>query len=436
MKPARMKILHSISSRIAASLAILSLCIASETLGQSTKDGFSSYSGRYCEIVTDLALGDELRELTSIFDAAIPLWCEIFDLPLGEVRSWRATAHIMGARERFISSGKLPKDFPKFPHGFQWKNDIWVVEQPSDYYRRHLLLHEGTHWFMARKYGSAGPPWLMEGVAEWLATHRWNNGALTLGVIPRSRSDVPYWGRIALIQDQLSSGVAPSLESILRYGTAAHQNVDAYAWSWAAVTFMRTNPDTQQIFQDFLATELKPDQSLNRRLFNRLQQRWPHLRTQWAAFVSELDYGYDTSQSAIVQFSLSAESLARAHSLQISARQSWQATGVTVSEGQKFRVTAQGRFVVRDYPKPWICEPPGVTIEYFRGQPLGKLLVSIMAPSPKESDVTEPTKVIPVGASSEIRAARSGELFFKINETNGGLVDNSGDIHVELAPMN
>ena len=52
--------------------------------------------------------------------------------------------------------------------------------------------------------GGCGPPWYMEGMAEYLATHRWHDGRLTLGYMPPNRDEVPQWGRIRIIQDAVA----------------------------------------------------------------------------------------------------------------------------------------------------------------------------------------------------------------------------------------
>ena len=85
-----------------------------------------------------------------------------------------------------------------------------------------MLLHEGTHAFMARWLGGAGPPWYMEGIAELLATHHWQKGQLTLDVMPQSKEEMPYWGRIKLVKDENAAGRGMTLEQIMRYDATAH----------------------------------------------------------------------------------------------------------------------------------------------------------------------------------------------------------------------
>lgn len=395
------------------------------------EDGFARYEGQHIRIVTDLDLGDELAELASAYDLAIDQWCRVFSMDPLQVANWKVTAYVMGARERFLASGMLPKSLPNFPHGYQSQDEVWIVNQPSTYYRRHLLLHEGTHWFMVRKNGSAGPPWLMEGIAEWLATHRWQAGQLTMGIVPKSKNDVPYWGRITLIQEQMNTGVAPSLETILRYGNTAHQQLDAYAWSWAAVHFLRACPDSSAAFQQLLDGQSKSDRGATRMLFEKLRTKWPVIRAQWMAFSSEMEYGFDPQAMPSLT---KAVPLTKQHRFAIDSKRGWQSAGVVVKSGQKFSISASGRYIVGTDPKPWLCEPQGVTIEYFRDQPLGKLLMTLLHQIDDEPESTESLRSVPVGEAANIRASTAGELFFKINETYSGLADNSGQIAITLIP--
>ncbi|MEZ6078977.1 MAG: hypothetical protein R3C56_25870 [Pirellulaceae bacterium] len=176
---------------------------------QPLPPGFSRVSGTHLDLITDLPLDDDLRELPAVFDAAMAGWCDVFEIPPANVASWRVEAYVMRDRQRFLAAGFLPKEIAHFINGFQLGDRLWVNEQPSVYYRRHLLLHEGTHWIMSRKFGGLGPPWLAEGMAEWLGTHRWDGQHLEMGVIPTNSDEVPYWGRTKTIQEQLSQGVRP-----------------------------------------------------------------------------------------------------------------------------------------------------------------------------------------------------------------------------------
>src|SRR5262245_62756609 len=206
--------------------------------GKIAAAGIRRIEGQHLVLYTDLPAAKDVDELPQVFDAAVPLWCSYFAIEPSKLADWKLVASIMKDRDRFVGAGLYPQRLPDFQFGFNIGSQIWVYEQPSAYYRRHLLLHEGTHAFMLRWLRGAGPPWYMEGMAELLGTHRWEAGQLTLGIMPARKEDVPYWGRIKIIKDEVAAGRPLSLVDIWRYDAHAHLQVEAYAWCWAASSFL------------------------------------------------------------------------------------------------------------------------------------------------------------------------------------------------------
>lgn len=412
------------------------LCAQEDAAPVDTQDlppGFSRVSGKHIELITDLPLDDDLRELPAVFDAAIAGWCEVFEIPLSNAQSWRVETYLMRDRQRFVAAGFLPKDISQFINGFQLGDRLWVTEQPSAYYRRHLLLHEGTHWIMSRKFGGLGPPWLAEGMAEWLGTHRWDGQHLEMGVIPTNSDEVPYWGRTKTIQEQLSQGVAPSLETILRYSNTAHQQQDAYVWSWAAVVFLKHHPDTAAVFAQLLRQPWHGSDDANRWLFTQLRSSWPSIRQQWQAALGDLDYGFDP-QHGLLELSPKLRPLRSQQTVVVKATEGWQASGYAVAAGTHLRIKATGEYSVGNEPKPWICTPAGVRLEYYHGIPLGRLLMSTASKLQHEPDFARPLTIQQVGDGGEFTITQGGELLFRINESIGGLADNSGSLEVTISP--
>lgn len=415
----------------------LALAILSSILWPSSwtvaDDGFHRVSGENIDLVTDLVLDADILELPALFDAAMPQWCRIFHVDPAEAKQWRATAYLMAARERFATAGYLPAALPPFPNGYQWGNDVWVVEQASVYYRRHLLLHEGTHWFMVRKFGSAGPPWLMEGMAEYLATHRWHDGQLELGIVPRSHEEALQWNRISLIQQQLDDGLAPSMATILRYDSRAHQSVDAYAWSWAIVMFLKHHSSTSGAFEQLFESSLRDDATSTAQLLRSIQSRRSWIRAEWSAMLTGLDYGFQPHRDLAV-LDRHPEPLASEASIRISAQRGWQATGIQVEQGQRVRIAAEGRYVVGTAPRAWHSEADGVTLRYYRGQPLGKLLLAIAGPEREEPEFSETLPIFAIGSTAQWTVPAAGQILLRINESVAGLDDNSGELSVKFSP--
>ncbi|MEO8268974.1 MAG: hypothetical protein ABI557_04580, partial [Aureliella sp.] len=382
---------------------------AAPIVSRDLPPGFSRVSGKHIELMTDLPLDDDLRELPAVFDAAIARWCEVFEIPLVNVESWRVEAYVMRDRQRFINAGFLPKNISQFINGYQLADRLWVNEQPSAYYRRHLLLHEGTHWIMSRKFGGLGPPWLAEGMAEWLGTHRWDGQHLEMGVIPTNSDEVPYWGRTKTIQEQLGQGEAPSLETILRYSNTAHQQQEAYVWSWAAVVFLKNHPDTAAVFAQLLQQSWHGSDDANRWLFTQLRSSWPRIRQQWQATLSDLDYGFDP-QHGLLTLSTQLRPLRTPQKVIVQATEGWQASGFAVAAGTRLTIKSTGEFSVGSEPKPWKCTAAGVQLEYYHGIPLGRLLMSTASTLQHEPDFAQPLKIQPVGDGGQFTITQGGEL--------------------------
>ncbi len=199
-------------------------------------------SGRHLTLLTDVPPSAEVDELPEVFDRAVAQWGEYFHVPKEKYAAWRVTGYLMQSREAFEFSGLLPRGVPEFKNGYSQGEQLWLHEQKSDYYRRHLLLHEGTHSFMGFAFDSLGPPWYAEGIAELLATHRWSEGRLTLKVFPRAAADVPRLGRIKMVQDAFAAGHAISLPRVMAYDRKAHLENEPYGWCWAAAFFLDSHP--------------------------------------------------------------------------------------------------------------------------------------------------------------------------------------------------
>ena len=55
----------------------------------------------------------------------------------------------------FRSHGLIPIQVPDFNFGYALNQQIWIKAQPSEYYTRHLVLHEGVHAYMFDAFGGA-----------------------------------------------------------------------------------------------------------------------------------------------------------------------------------------------------------------------------------------------------------------------------------------
>jgi hypothetical protein len=431
--------------------------------------GIRRLDGQLLTLYTDLPSSPEIDALPAIFDQALGQWCQFFAVPEFTRRPWHVTGCLMKDRARFTAAGLLPADLPDFLHGFTRDNEIWIGEQPSDYYRRHLLLHEGTHAFMFAAFGTCGPPWYMEGMAELLATHSLADGKLRLGWFPPHREDLPMWGRIKLVQDGLAAGRRLSLDEVLAIGPQAYLKNEPYGWSWAAAAFLDRHPKYRERFRK-LPADLRQD-DFNARFRERFSPDWSKLNDEWTLFVANLDYGYDFAREAIDfapgQPLPAAGKPATGRKVSIAANRGWQSSGVAVEAGVEYRLAASGRYQVADKPRVWWCEPGGVSIRYVRGRPLGVLLAAVReepgnhrrsSPAderratsqqpasaagdgsvrgaarddPNASDECGFLHPVVVGLGTTLVPKRSGTLYLRINDSPAELADNAGSFEVRV----
>ncbi len=391
--------------------------------------GIRKLPGRRLTLYTDLS-GAEIDQLPALFEQAFPQWCRYFKIQEGEHADWHMTGFLMKDKARFIQAGLLPERLPPFEHGFSWGTVLWVYEQPSDYYRRHLLLHEGTHGFMNCILGHCGPPWYMEGMAEYLATHRWHEGRLTLGSMPPNREEVPQWGRVRMIQDAVAQRRALRLKTVIEFPPSAHHASDPYAWCWAAVTLLDRHPRYQQRFRQLFQFVRAPD--FNERFYRLFQADWQELCEEWQLMVTNLEYGYDVARSAVDFTPGKPLPLNKVKTVTIAADHGWQNSGLQLEGGVAYRLAATGRYQVAKEPKIWWCEPGGVSIRYYQGRPLGILLAAVRPERPPPGSTSALLRPAVVGLGATLSPPETGTLFLKINDSAGELDDNAGELKVTV----
>ncbi len=345
--------------------------------------GVRKLSGKRLTLYTD-AGGDEIDRLPGIFDQAFLQYCEYFHVPPGELAHWMMRGFLMKDKSRFLQTGLLPGGLPDFLHGFSAGHELWIYDQPSDYYRRHLLLHEGVHGFMNAVLGGCGPTWYMEGMAEMLATHELQDGRLKLNYFPKNREEVPEWGRIKLIKDAVAGNRSESLRSVIEGPRNLQKETELYAWSWAAAAFLDRHPRYRDRFRQLYKQVGRPD--FNEFVFDLFEKDWPELSEEWQVFIAGLEYGYDVARAAI-DFTPGKPLPEKGTVVSIAADRGWQNSGIQLQAGAKYRLKASGRYQVANQPKIWWCEPGGVSIRYYQGRPLGILLAAVRRITPTKTNL-------------------------------------------------
>jgi hypothetical protein len=400
--------------------------------------GIRRLTGKYIVLFTDVPSSPEVDRLPAVFDLAVPQWAAYFGVDPDKTSHWQARAYLIGDRRRFESLGLMPPGRPKFVNGISMGAEMWLFDQPTAYYRRHLLLHEGTHVFMASFLGGCGPGWYMEGIAELFATHRFDEqtGRLELRIMPRSREEVPMLGRIKLIRDAVADRHPLAFPAVMQIDNREQLGNEAYAWCWAAAKFLDAHPRYRDRFRALSKLVLDPKfDDLVRREY---QTDWPDLTAEWQAFIATLDHGYDFDSMAIDFRPGKPASVGEMRKIEVNADHGWQSSGVRLDAGKSYQITASGRYQIaveqaEGAMQSWPCEPGGVTIEYHDGHPLGMLLGAVHSEGETASDAaTSFAEPAAIGLQAVLKPAVSGTLYLRVNDSATHLAGNRGTLTVTI----
>jgi hypothetical protein len=412
--------------------AIILLGVTGRASGQdvpaSGKTGIRTISSDRLTLVTDLPPSPQIDALPRLFDEALTQWCDYFGVDLHQHADWRVTGALIGAKARWQASRRLPDDLPDFRTGWSRGREFWLYDQTSAYYRRHLLLHEGVHCLMNDLLGYRGPAWYAEGMAEMLATHRIVGGEIRVNYFPQSPAEVDRLGRIEIVQTALRERRGMTLPKIFAYDSRAHSQNEPYGWCWAAAEFLQRHPAYRQRFATIKTT--LNDTKLNERLKKLYAQDWDQLLEEWQAYVGSLEYGYDFERTAI-DFA-PGKPIAGEAKLTVTADRGWQNTGLRLQAGKTYHLHASGRYQVGNQPRPWLCEPGGVTIRYYQGKPLGILLAAVRQAQAKPNSSSAFLKPIIVGLGADLQPRETGTLYLRINDSAGELAENTGSASVTV----
>ena len=403
--------------------------------------GIRRLVGKRLTLYTDVPASAEVDGLVEAFDQAYPQWCRYFEVAEDAEPAWQMTGYLMRDRRRFDSLGLIPAEVPDFLHGYALGYTLWMYDQPTDYYRRHLLLHEGTHGFMYTRLGGTGATWYMEGIAERLVTHDEQDGRIVLGHFPVAREEVPMLARIKLVQDAVTAGRRLSLDDVRALSYREFVQNEAYAWVWSAAAFLDEHPVYRQRFRELQRHVRATDfDAAFERLFAADRQA---CEVEWALFVDTLEHGHDVPRTAL-DFSPGTPWQTGSQEIVVQADRGWQNTGLWLEAGRAYKLRASGRYQVANEPRPWWCEPGGVTIRYYRGAPLGILQAAVWgeedsAAMPDDqsaggeadelSGFLQPTNV---GLRARVVAPAGGTLYLRVNDSAGELDDNAGTLQVRI----
>ncbi len=400
--------------------------------------GINSIQSKRLKLYTDVPL-DRVQLIGPSTDALFDALVEYFGpLPPARDKSeFAVTGYLMADKSKFRNAGLLPEELKPFLNGRHRGLEFWVNEQETDYYRRHLVLHEFTHCFMYSPEGTEMPVWYAEGMAELFGTHAVDAaGHYQFRVMPDRNENFRGHGRIPLLRSEIAANRGKSLGEVVRLTAEDFLQTPAYAWSWALCALLDGTPRYSSKFRQ-LSHHRGYGQFADafRDLFGDL---FGDLRTEWSLFSHELQYGFDLKRGAI-DFKPGKPLVPNDPSwpIDVAADRGWQSSGVLVRPGAEYDITATGEVTLGTSPKPWISQPQGVSIIYSEGHPIGLLLAAVHREPPDSRAEDSMLRQIAVGRGTRFTPTTGGTLYFRINDRWNSLGDNDGHYRVtvrEISP--
>ena len=378
---------------------------------------------------------DEIASLPGLVDELYKDWVAYFgELPPDRNGGdFQITGYLIQDEDLFRQAGLLPVHLPYFEHGRTRGRRFWMREQPYEFYREHLLLHEATHCFMTVLQNSEGPAWYMEGMAEYFGLHRrTDSGEIAFGVIPPPPEQTLGFDRIEVIEEEIAAGDFMTLDEIGLIRVSEFVETRPYAWSWAVCLFFNKHPDCRGRFREVSSPALRS------RFREAMQETFGEdaqtLRIEWAVFAHNIMPNYDFERT-VIAFPKAAElELSESKTIAVAADQSWQASGIRLLAGRTYRLESNGEATLAQEPQPWISHPEGITFDYAHAAPLGRLqaaiLVDDLANSPDPAGgLLSP---IDIGRAVDLTPTAAGQLYFRINDRPNNLANNRGSYQVRV----
>lgn len=394
--------------------------------------GIHCYESPRLKLYTDID-PEIAKQLPAVVDQAYLALVDYFG-PLPPDREgieFQVTGYIMQDRELFKKAGVILDSLPKIVNGRHLGAQFWMDAQSEDYYQRHLMLHEYTHCYSMIMENIGAPVWYLEGIAESMATHSIDkDGKIQFNVMPYNKNDFGGLGRITLIQEAVLSEPPKSMQEVMQFTPNNFAgNNHSYAWSWALCQFFDKHPKYTKSFRELSQHMQGTEFSI---AFARMLGADDfELNASWLVFAKNLQPGYDFYNATMTIVPGLTLAPGKSLDVTIQSNRGWQSSEVEVEQGKTYEVTADGTFTLAQQPKPWESTADGISFRYFKGQPLGRLMM-LIKPDKDAADMRPILQEYPLGANAIWMAPVSGTVYFRLNDAWDELADNTGHVTVKV----
>jgi hypothetical protein len=260
--------------------------------------------------------------------------------------------------------------------------------------------HEAVHAYCAQSFGTTGPTWFAEGIAE--LGQYWRDKDLSVQIHPE-------------VLKYLQNSEPKPLAEIVDLRSVTGDSWQNYAWRWALCHLLAFNPNYGDRFRPLGLQILNEQESTFQSVYGSMA---PEIAFEYRFFLDHMDNGFRVdlcrwdwkTKANLIRGTGAAAS-------KIEAARGWQASRLMVKEGQSYEVTATGEWSTGgDTEKVSADGHAG-----GRGRLTGVLF--------DDYKLSEP---FPLGATARWAAPQNGVLFLRCDDDWKSVGDNSGSVAVKI----
>jgi hypothetical protein len=261
--------------------------------------------------------------------------------------------------------------------------------------------HEAVHAYCYQAFGTTGPTWYAEGMAEM--GNYWVEGDETV--------NCPDY-----VVEFLKTSPRPTLQQITDPDHRTGDGWKNYAWRWALCHFLAHNPNYAERFRT-LGVSLLSNRG------DTIERAWPsqmdELEFEFRFFLDHLDTGLEVKRCRWDWKARFREASQKAVRCRIEAARGWQPSLIKGTAGQMLRLTAEGQWTTDVNETPFSG----------RGSPAtgkGRILGCVKT----EEGLTEEFIIVP---DRSFQLPAEGQLYLRCEDEWTSLSDNDGQLEISLS---
>ena len=263
--------------------------------------------------------------------------------------------------------------------------------------------HEAVHAYCILAFGTAGPVWYAEGMAE--VGQYWKEGDKS---VTAAQEVVDY------LRSQSPRPLDKIVNNPLETTGDSWQN---YAWRWALCHLLGHNENYTERFKP-LGLGLLNRQSVD--FWQVYGSQAAEIDFEYQLFHKNLEAGYRVDLCSWDWKSKPAAPRSSGNTFKVQAARGWQAAKLQLKAGASYRVEAAGE---------WTLEPDTAAVTGNGGKDGRGRLVGCLFQDYQLSDEFE------LGTNTTFVAPVDGALFVRCREGWGAIADNKGSLNCKLIPV-